>query len=502
MIDLLKRRLLTAIGRLTPGGGLAEQAVKSTVWVGGLNVVDRVLQLATITVMARLLAPSEFGLFGIALLSLNAVKRFTKLGLDDALIHQKEDNVDGYLNTMWSLEIARGVVIAGVLFLAAPFVAQFFGEPEATGPLRGIALTPVLLGLRNPAIVYFKKNLDFHKEFLYTISGSVTLPVVAIGYALVNADVWALIIGFVAADAVRLPVSYLIHGYRPSPQFERAYADELIGYGKWVTGSSMASFLTSEGDDVVVGWLLSPAALAFYQMSYRFSNAPATEVSQTIGSVTFPMYSKLQDDMEQLRETFYQTLQVVSFVAFPMGFGIAAVAPTFVRAFFGPKWLPMVTTMQLLAAYGLLRALGKQAGAVWKAVGRPDYTTKLPLIRIVLMAIFIYPVTEAYGIEGTALLIVLIGIVMLPVTGYFLITTIGTTPRRLLRELAYPLAASAIMGLTVVSIREGLALESAIVEFFLLVGAGAIAYGAASAALDTFFDWGIWDSVRTIKGSI
>ena len=502
MAGPLKRLLSNGLRRVTPTGGVAKKAIQGGAWMATINVLDRGLQILTMIVLARLLDPGEFGLFGIALLTLSAIKGFTDIGLNAALIQRKEENVDSYLNTTWMLEIGRGVVIATVIVLSAPFVASFFGEPRATDPLRVIALTPLLLGLRNPGIVYFQKGLQFHKEFLYRLSGSVTIPLVAIGYALIHANVWALIFGFVAADAVRLLVSYLAHGYRPRLEFNVSHAKELINYGKWITGSSILTFLSTEGDDVVVGWLLSASPLAFYQLAYRFSNAPATEISQTISRVVFPAYSKLQEDTERLRNSFFKTVQVTTLLAFPLAFGIAAVTPTFVEAFLGPKWLPMVTTMQLLAIYGLLRALGKMWGSVWMSTGRPDYVTKFLVVRVVLIAIFIYPATTAFGIEGTALVITGISLFpMLPIQMYIVVDSVETTYRRLLRELAYPLTASVTMGAAVVFTRESVAIRPAVVEFFLLVGVGVVTYVIAAVLLDVLFGWTVRKNVRFIQQS-
>jgi len=502
MVGSLRRLLSDVLRRVVPTGGVAEKAIRGGAWVAAMNVLERGLQILTMIVLARLLEPQEFGLFGIALLTLNAVKQFSNIGLDAALIQRKEENIDSYLNTMWLLEIGRGAVIAAVLFLSASFVASFFGEPRAVGPLRVIALTPLLLGLRNPGIIYFRKDLQFHREFLYRLSGSVTIPLVAIGYALVHASVWALIFGFVAADAVRFLASYLIHGYRPRFEFDISHAKELIDYGKWVTGSSILGFLSTEGDDAVVGWLLAATPLAFYQLAYRFSNAPATEISQTITRVVFPTYSKLQQDTERLRTSFFKTVQVTTLLAFPLAFGIAAVTPTFIEAFLGAKWLPMVTTMQLLAVYGLVRALGKMWGSVWMSTGRPDYVTKFLVVRVALIAIFIYPATTAFGIEGTALVITAISVFpMLPIQMYAVVDSVETTYRRLLRELAYPLAASVAMWTAVVFVRENIAIRSAVAEFALLVGTGVVAYVIAAVLLDVLFGWTVRENIRFIQQS-
>ncbi|MGM0717702.1 MAG: oligosaccharide flippase family protein [Halobacteriota archaeon] len=319
----LLERLLAWIKGLKPKGNIVQRTVKSAGWLLGQNVVVRVL-----AVLARLVGPAEFGLFGIALLTLSASKKFSNIGLKKAFIQKTDKNVDSHLNTTWMLEVGRGGLIASLLFaVALPVGEWFFDEPRAVEIIRVIGLSTPLLGFRNPGIVYFQKNPEFYKQFAYKIGGDSAHFIVGVGYALVNPTAWAFVFGFLAADVVKLVLSYVIHGYRLFPSFDLDIAKGLIRYGKWITRSSILFFIYSEGDDALVGWFLTPTALAYYQYTYRFSNAPATELSQVITRVMLPAYSKLQTDEEELRGAFLRTLCVTALVSFPSAIGIAAIAP-------------------------------------------------------------------------------------------------------------------------------------------------------------------------------
>jgi len=499
----LRDRIRGFVADIVPGeGSLGTQVVQSGIWVGLMNVSDRLLQLVMLAVLARLLSPRAFGLLGIALLTLSAVKRFTHLGLNAALIQDKKENVDSYLNTAWVMGMGRNLFIGVVLVLAAPLIAAVFSEPRATNVLRVIALGPIFKALRNPGVIYFQKDLKMHKSFVLTMSGSVTNFVVAVGYALVYQNVWALVFGFVAADAVRFVVSYLIHDYRPWFEFDLAIARTLFDYGKWITGNKMLNYLYKEGDDAVVGWLLTASSLGLYQIAYRFSNAPATELTHVISRVMFPAYSKLQDDMSRLRETYYRVLQVVTLVSFPMTAGIILVAPSFVEAFLGTDWLPAVRAMQILAVWGMLRSIGATFGPVWKAVGRPDVLTKLYMVRVTLMAIFIYPVTIRWGFTGTAALVTAISVFpMAPLDVYIAVKTLESSLGRFLREVSYPAAATLFMAGSVLFVRESVGIESTLLEFFALVGVGVVSYSAAVLAVDSQLDWQLERGLRSIASA-
>lgn len=499
----MKDKLKELLSRSLPSGGVLEQTVKSGAWLGAMNVFGRVLQLVMVVILANLLDPADFGLLGIALLVLSGLRNFSDLGLNSAVIQRKEENVDAYMNTMWGLQLIRGAVLVAILLALAPVIGSVFNEPRATDVVRVIALSPLFMALRNPAIVYFQKELDFHLEFVYQMSGSITRFAVSLGWALVSPTVWALVAGLIAAELVKFIVSHLAHPFRPWPSLNRERAGELVSYGKWITGNSILYFLSSEGDDAVIGWLLSSTALGFYQTAYRLSNAPATEVTQVISRVTFPALSKLQDDTAALRSAYYRTLQMTSFVSVPIAFGIAAVADVFVVAFMGQQWTPIIPVLKILSAYALLRSIGKTMGPLWKAIGRPDYITKITLLRVVVIAVFIIPVTTRYGIEGTALLIT--GTYILPafpIDVYLAVKSIEGSYTKMLKEMAYPIVAGAAMFGAVTFVDQQNPLSAGPLEFVLLVAVGLVAYVAVVGLLAFQFRWGIEENLRSLVDSL
>ena len=496
------KRLIELIRHLTPTGSTGSQVAKSLIWVLGQNAVGRIVVLSMLVILARLIGPAELGLVGIALLVMSGLQSFTNIGLNEALIYQKEENVDSYLDTVWLLEIGRGLLIAAIMYFGAPLVAMLFNEPRAQELVQVLAIAPILQSFRNPGIVYFDKHLDFHKDFAYKFGANAIRFVVSVGYALLDPTAWAYAVGFLAFSGSRAGLSYLVHDFRPGIRFDREAAWELVDYGKWMTGVSVLTFLTSEADDAFVGWLLGPAALGLYQYAYRFSNAPATEFTQMISRVMFPAFSKMQDDIDRLRSAFLTTLRMTAFVAFPACFGIAAVTPSFVRGFLGPDWTEMILPMQILAGYGLLRAFGTTFGSVWKATGRPDLIPKLSTFRLLLIAVLIFPMSERFGITGTALTVTGIYVFpMLPIDLYVIKHSVEATYREILQEVTYPLVASSAMFAGVWTLHLSLDIAP-ILEFVILTVAGVLLYGVSVLVLETQFGWGIRQNITTLVSSV
>ena len=380
--------------------------IRGGIWVLALNLSRRGFELIRTIVLARLLLPSDFGLFGIAGLAMSATDAFTGTGFHHALV-QKKGSVGGYLDTAWVVSGIRGLLLTGVVFLAAPLVATFFENGQATAVLRVSAISLAVTGFSNIGIIYFQKDLRFNRQIVLDFSVTFTSLAVGVTLAFVLRSVWALVYGSLAGAVVKFILSYRLHPYRPKLHFNTAKARELFGYGKWIFASSVIWFLVLQGDDIFVGKMLGLTFLGFYQLAYRIANIPATELSTVITKVTFPAYAKLQDNMARLRDSFLKVLHLTAVVLFPLAAGIIVLAPDFTFVFLGSKWMPMVPAIKVLALGGLVRAIGVTTGAIFLGVGRPEISTRGQVARLFVLAVLIYPFTSRWGIVGTSFAVLL-----------------------------------------------------------------------------------------------
>mgnify|MGYP001254972228 CR=1 FL=1 len=384
-----------------PGNSLTEKTLKGGFWVFGLRITDRIFGLIRTIILARLLSPNDFGVFGIALLALSALDTFSQTGFKQALIQKKEETKD-YLNTTWTVGVIRALFIAVILFFLAPLAANFFETPAVEPILKVIGISIILQGLTNIAVLYFEKELEFQKFFKYQFLGTITDVVVSITAAFLLKNVWALVFGLLAGNLVRCIMSYVIDKYRPKIQLNKNQAKELFNFGKWIMGSSIMMFFLTEGDDILIGKILGATMLGFYQMAYKISNLPATEITHVISQVTFPAYSKLQDNIPKLKEAYLKVLQVTAFLSFPIAGLIFVLAPDFTQIFLGEKWMPMVPAMQILCIFGTLRAFNATTGPIFQAVGKPSILTKISLIQLIFLGVIIYPFTTKGNLAGVS----------------------------------------------------------------------------------------------------
>jgi O-antigen/teichoic acid export membrane protein len=389
-----------------PGETLSQKVVKGGFWVFFLKIVNRGFSLIRLIILARILAPSDFGLVGIALLTMSTLETFSQTGFQAALI-QKKEVIKSYLNSAWTVLILRGIILFIILYFIAPYAAIFFKAPEAKPIIRVIGFAILFRAFTNIGVIYFQKELEFSKQFIYQFSGTLVDFIVAISAVLILRNVWALVLGLLAGNMVRCFASYLIHPYRPHLSKDLGRAKELFGFGRWILGSSILIFIGAYIDDISVGRLLGSAALGFYQMAYRISNMPATEITYVIASVAFPAYSKIQDCQVRLQQAYFRVMRLTIAISIPIAVGIVLLAPEFTKIFLGEKWIPMVLAMQLLAVAGLIKSVVSTGSPLFTGSGHPNFEFYTQLIRGLIIIIAIYPLTIYMGISGAALCVIL-----------------------------------------------------------------------------------------------
>lgn len=481
---ILKNRILQFIAS---GGAIRRQVLLGGFWVFGLRLANQTLTLIRVVVLARLLAPEDFGLYGIALLSMSILETFSQTGFQQALI-QKKGDVTAYLDTAWTVLCLRGIALAAFLFLLAPLAAVFFGEPEVTPLLRALGIIMLCQGFTSIGTVLFQKNLEFQKQFLYQFSGTVVELAVAVTAAFFLRNTCAMICGVAVGNLVRLAVSYVLHPYRPRLKLDRDQARELFRFGRWISGSCLLGFLINEGDDLLVGKLLGTGQLGFYQLAHRISSAPTTEVTHVISQVTFPAYSRMQDSVKPLREAYLRVLQVTILISVPVSVLIYMLAPEFTQLFLGEKWLPLVSVMQVLVLAGFIRSVSSTTDPIFQGLGKPKTETGFKLLRFAILMLLLYPLTVRYGILGTSFAVLTSFAVSTAGLMLILARVIRCPVVNLLKTIILPTAAGMVMAASIL-LAKAFCGGGTFWNFALLILTGLFAYTAAVIVSGTMVFW-------------
>ena len=469
------------------GISLTMRVARGAGWVFVGKIIGQVLNLIKLVVLARLLSKTDFGLFGIVMLAIATLQTFSGTGFTQALI-QRKDNAQAYLNTAWTVELIRGLVLACLLFMVAPAVGWFFDEPRVVVLLRVMCISVILGGCVNIGVIYFQKELIFHKQVIYTVGNEFVSLVVGLLLAYHLRSVWALIWAGMAGASTRVILSYILHEYRPTICLDKTQAAELFKFGRWVFGSSIIIFLATSGDDVFLGKVLGASALGLYQVAYRLSNVVATEITHITSAVMFPAYAKVQDQQAKLGRAFLSVLELVSALALPLTVFMVTAAPEIVVGLLGAKWEPAIIPLQILAVAGFLRSLAATGGPVFAGTGNPHMDFWMNLGRVSVIAITIYPLTKLFGVAGTSFSVVLGLAATLPVWTKSLSLT-GVNWRQVL-EKCWPAAILAMLVLLGVYFAKHFPSIDIQITLFWEVSVVSFLYGLGALVIWRVFDSG------------
>lgn len=445
------RKLFAFLGRAD--GSIQHKALRSGVWVGVSSIGIAVLTFARGVVLARLLSPEVFGLMAVCLMATRLIEIFTETGFGAALIHRQK-GFEEARDTAFTMMILRGVGLAVLSVLVAPWVARFYEQPVLAPLIAVIGLSFVFVGCQNINIVALQKELDFRRLTYMELTGSVLGFAVSVGLAYWLRSVWALVFAQVASSAITSVLSFLMVPARVRLRLDFAIARELYRYGRYITGLAIVVFFTRELDNAVIGKILGMQHLGYYVVAYSLANIPSTYLSKVIARVMFPLFSQLQSDPDRLRAEYARGIRLVTVVVVPVSVTMAVLAPEIIRALYGVRWASAAAPLQVLAGFGCFRALWMLNGYLYNAIGRPHIDFYLSLARLIVMAVLLFPLARMFGIVGAAAAVTVPMAIQFLVGVYLSRRLIHTPARTTVRPLVVAGAQGIVLAVVLVAAKS------------------------------------------------
>lgn len=396
------------------------QTIRGVSWVGAFRVSTRIIAFVRTIILARILSPAQFGMFGIASLSITFLEILMETGVNVVLI-QKREGIERYLNTAWVVSIVRGALITLTLVILAPVIAGFFDSPDTLSLIYLISLVSLIRGFINPSIVRFQKELNFKAEFwfrfvVFAFDSAVS---VVVSYIIENAA--GIIYGLIAGAFLELVLSFVFLKPWPKIEFHLTKLQEVLGKGKWITGAGLFQFLFRQGDDGVVGKVLGESALGVYQVAYKVCSMPISEVTDVFARVMFPTYAALSYDSGKLRKSFYQTTGLITLLAVAFGATLFMFGGELIRIFLGEKWLSAIPLVRVLSVFGVVQAIGNSMNSLLLALEKQKYVTLITFVSILGLGISVLPLTFRYGLTGTVWAPLIGALLALPLEVWFVL---------------------------------------------------------------------------------
>ena len=423
MTDKADGRPTTRAGDQNAAGlpSVGRQIAKGAAWTVFMRMTIRFIGLISMTILARLLVPADFGLVAMATMVWAALEAMGEFSFNVVLIQDQSAGRREY-DTVWTMTAIRGMVLALVMLVLAEPTAAFFSEPRLEAIFRVLALVPVIQGFANVGVINFQKHLRFDKDFIFMVSVKISGFLTTVPLAFILRSYWALIAGIVAGEFVRLVLSYFLHPHRPRPTLARWR--KIFDFSKWLVASNIIGFVRNRLDSFTVGKLLGAQALGVYSIAYEIASMVTTELVMPIRRALLPGYSKLAHDPDLIRKGFLDGLALIVLIALPAAVGIGVVADPLVRLLLGNKWLDAIPIIEILMVFGIFSTMAANAGPVFLSLGRPAISMTLDLITLIVLLPTVVISVMRWGLPGLAWAMTL-------GAGVLMILSIGTVKRLL-----------------------------------------------------------------------
>jgi len=427
---------------------IKRKLAKGGLWVTLQRVSAIAFKFVKITILTHYLSPAEFGIFGIALITFNLISSLSQTGFNQALI-QKKGDISHFLNSAWTFRIIRSFITAALLFLLAPLAGKFFNSADSIPVIRAISVIFVVGAFVNIADVYLKKNLDFRTNFFYLFGGEVLEVILSIVFVIILRNIWALYIGMMGGLVFRCILSYIIFKYRPKLELDVDKVKELFRFGKWILAGSVVAVFAGYFDNVMVGRLIGVAALGIYQAAYNFSRTGSGELANVLSQIYFPYFSAIQDNKQEMEKSYLNLLKLSIIIMVYITMGMICLAPGFTILFLDSKWHSIIGIIQILSIASLFHAVVRSASPFLRGKGKPKYFLFIQTIKVVTLVIFVFILTEPYGIKGVAYSVVIAESVALVYWFFIIRQIIPSFVRKLFHIAAAPAIISVVMGIVI-----------------------------------------------------
>ncbi len=359
--------------------------------------------------LARLLLPEDYGLIALVSIFILMANIFVSGGFNIALI-QKQDSDEIDFSSVFYVNLFVATILYIILFIIAPFIANFYGEAPLVPILRILSISLFFEVFNLIQNAYISKYMMFRKLFLSSLGSILISGTVGLIFAYMGYGVWALVIQQLVNQFMVVFILWFIIEWRPCLSFSPKRLGILFSYGWKLLISSLLDTLDMEIRTLVIGRIYSPMMLGYYNKGKQFPQVIVVNIDGSIQSVMLPALAAYQDNKMMVKNMVRRSIVTSSFIIMPMMFGLAIVAEPLVGILLTDKWLPSVPFLQIFCiSYALIPIHQANLQAI-KALGRSDIFLRIEIIKKII-AIIILVISVSFGVYAIAWGVLLSGVI-------------------------------------------------------------------------------------------
>ncbi len=348
---------------------LKGRSVRGGVASLGAQVLKLVLQLGSTIVLARLLSPRDYGIFGMAWVVTGFLGLFSDMGLSVATI-QRERITHRDVSALFWLNAALGLLIALLSLALAPVVAWFYGEPRLGPVVAALAIAFVLGGAAVQHQALLRRQMRFGRIALLETVAMLVGTAAGIGAAAAGLSYWSLVVMQLATSFTTLLLSLLLCPWLPGRPRRGADVRGLLRFGAHLMGFNIVNYLGKSVDPALLGWRWGPIPVGLYGNARKLMQLPITQVNAPVTQVALPALSRIRDDPVRYRAAYVRLVEKLLILAMPGVAFLIATSDWFVALLLGPQWSESSRLFAILGIGALLEPICNSSGWLLISQGR------------------------------------------------------------------------------------------------------------------------------------
>lgn len=463
---------------------LRTQALAGLRWTVSARLLSQIITWGITLLVIRILSPADYGLLAMATVFIAFLSMFSEIGLGAAVVQRSEVNLLLLRRTFGVLLIINFGLMA-ILIVTAPWIGDFYNEPQLTPIVRVLSLQFLLGGLSVIPDAQLQRRMEFKTRSLLDLSGAVAGSLTTLVMALSGAGVWSLVAGSMLGQTIKTIGTNYYSPFLHLPDFSIKGMQPLLRFGGHFTSIQVIWMFLSQVDVIICAKLLGTQALGFYSVAMQLASLPGQRISSLVNQVAFPAFSRMQEDILKVRTSMLLGVRILSLVGFPILFGISALASEIIEIVLGKKWIASTFALQILTLMIPFRLIGNFVGTVTQSVGRTDI-----LLRNVLFSLFVVPSALFFGARGWGLSGLALGWLFASPLIFLqaMISTapvFGTSLRQITASLI-PSALASLLAYAAVALTRNalLSAEHSSVRLAVLMAVGLVSYTGVSYVLN------------------
>lgn len=355
---------------------LKNKTKKGIYWKSIDLLFNQGMQFLVGIIMARILSPSDYGITALPVIFIAVANVFIDGGFGLALI-RKPDLTEKDLATSFYYSIIIGVICYFILYLIAPYIADFYNIPILKSLVRVTALTFLWSPLNTPQTVLLNRRLDFKVMARISVINKLLSGIFGIVAAYCGYGLWSLVIYSLSSSLMGVLQSWVVVRWTPKERFSRQSFQYLWDFGNKIIGTRLLDSIFSNITPIVIGKFFSPLQLGFYNRALSLAQLPSMQIGGVLQGVTFPILSKIQEDEDTLVRGYRKMIKTTAFVVFPLMFLLSALAKPIIVLLLTEKWSESILLLQILSSYLMWGPVSVMNLNLLQIKGRTDLCLKL-----------------------------------------------------------------------------------------------------------------------------